>query len=77
MDVTMNVEMDVRRLALQPGDRILVESPYRLTHEQRDHVKQTVADWAGLPPASVLMLQDNMTLRVLSKEEADVSTGNP
>ena len=78
MEMKTNVEVDVRRITLQPGDRIWVESPYRLTHEQRDYVKQSVADWAGLPITAVLLLQDNMSLRILSKEEtADVSASNP
>ena len=78
MDVAMNVEVDVRRLALQPGDKVWIETPYRLMPEQIGLVKQVVAEWSGLPPADVLVLHDKLTLRVLSKEDQDnACTGNP
>jgi hypothetical protein len=77
MDVTMNVEVDVRRIAFAPGDKVWIETPCRLMPDHIGLVKKVVADWSGLPTSEVMVLHDKMTLRVLSKEEADVSTSNP
>jgi hypothetical protein len=78
MEMKMNVEVDVRRLSLQPGDKVWIETPNRLIPEQIGLIKQVVAEWSGLPAAAVLVLHDKLTLRILSKEEtADVSASNP
>jgi hypothetical protein len=61
-----------------PGDKIFIETPKTLAQVQIAEIRKVVKQWAGLPDdESVLILQNGMTLRILTKEAADVSTGNP
>jgi len=74
----MDVEVDVRRIVLQPGDKLLIEHPLRLGREAFTTMRSKVADWAQVSIDSVLVIEDGARLRILSKEEtADVSTSNP
>ena len=78
-DVTMELITAARKISIKPGDKLFIETDKTLSPSQFDSVRGVVKQWAGLPDdESVLILQNGMTLRVLSKEASvDVSTGNP
>jgi len=49
-----NLDCQVQRLSLQPGDRIAILAPKRLTEAQRMRIATDVASWAGDYPVAVL-----------------------
>jgi hypothetical protein len=44
------VDIDVRRLRLQPGDRLSVSLPAGIKPEQAQRIKTTIERWAGDVP---------------------------
>ena len=77
-NVTLELMTAARKIHLVPGDKIFIETPKTLGQVQIAEIRKVVKQWAGLPDdESVLILQNGMTLRILTKEAADVSTGNP
>jgi hypothetical protein len=64
-----DLEFRIARLALRPGD-ILVLKPRRpLSKTARDHIKQCFKRVA--PGAKCLVLQDGMELAILTREEIE------
>jgi hypothetical protein len=54
---------DLSRVALEPGDILLIRSPKRLTLQSVDSLKKAIRE--GLPGHRVLVLEEGLDLAVI------------
>jgi hypothetical protein len=59
---------DLQRLALKPGDRLVLRVDHLITAEQSARLREGVSRWAG--GATVLVLESGMTLGAVGADDA-------
>lgn len=65
-DDGQETELDMRVLRLGPNDRLLVTiDTALLTHPYSEHVRSKVAEWAGIPPERVAVVDGSVSVSVV------------
>lgn len=62
-------EADVKRLRLEPGDKLLLKSPGFLDLTQAQQMRDAVREWAG-PDVPVLIIDERCDLTIFNTREA-------
>jgi len=62
---------DLQRVNLQPGDRLVVRFPGRITHQQAAWVYDRLREWAG-GDFPVLVLDDGASVEVVAVDAGEV-----
>lgn len=73
MGEVVNIDVDVRRLRLRPGDALVVQLKRDATAGDARTIAENVAAWlqrAGAPPTPVLILNDGSTIAQVRFEDA-------
>ena len=78
LNSTISLELHPRQVDVTPASKVWVEYPATLAPGQIGIIKDVIAEWSGLPIASVLVLHAGAKLHVLTKEnEGDACTSDP
>ena len=71
IEISQAVTVEIAKLSLQPGDKLVVTCDEPLTHEQMRQIREAASGCCNLTTNDVIVLAKSMGLKILRKTDLE------